>query len=92
MRLSWLHRIQIEYIFYLYLIAEMCNSFIIPICLSFVTLVFSSAIETTNAVAESYRLPNTIYPAHYKLKVLTYLDDPEHGFKFSGSVVIKVSL
>lgn len=70
----------------------MCNSLIVPICLSLVTIVFSSAIETTNAVAESYRLPNTIYPDLYKLKVLTYLDDPEHGFKFTGDVAIKVSL
>lgn len=37
-----------------------------------------------------FRLPEYIHPLHYKLRIVTHLDD-EEGFKFTGKVWIKVS-
>lgn len=42
-------------------------------------------------VYESYRLPTAITPEHYKLEVLTHLNDTE-GFVFRGSVWITVRI
>lgn len=47
---------------------------------------------TTRAVTKptpNYRLPRTIFPEHYKLNVLTHINDDE-GFKYYGDVRIKV--
>lgn len=38
-----------------------------------------------------FRLPEYIHPLHYKLRIVTHLDD-EEGFKFTGKVWIKVSM
>lgn len=45
---------------------------------------------TYGADNSSIRLPNTITPDHYKLKVLTHLNDA-HGFQYKGDVFIKVN-
>lgn len=37
-----------------------------------------------------YRLPQTVHPEHYKLEVITHLNDTNDGFRFSGRVWIKV--
>lgn len=37
-----------------------------------------------------FRLPEFVHPLHYKLRIVTHLDD-EEGFKFTGKVWIKVS-
>lgn len=49
---------------------------------------------TTRAVTKAiphYRLPRTIFPEHYKLHVLTHINDDE-GFKYYGDVRIKVNV
>lgn len=65
----------------------------------FVLLVFSwaflccAADTKDNKEASSpdvYRLPSSVLPEYYKLKVLTHLNDT-NGFKFLGNVWIKVS-
>lgn len=49
------------------------------------------AVAEEAAVAENvFRLPANIHPLHYKLRIVTHLDD-EEGFKFTGKVWIKVS-
>ncbi len=37
----------------------------------------------------SYRLPTSVRPEHYKLEVITHLGDDD-GYEFSGKVWIKV--
>ncbi|XP_077291790.1 aminopeptidase N-like [Arctopsyche grandis] len=53
-------------------------------CLCFVTflVIFGSS--------SAYRLPKSIAPEHYDLKVLTYLD-PKENFTFEGSVLIQLN-
>lgn len=47
-------------------------------------------ILCTTVFAESeYRLPKSVVPEHYDLKVLTHLD-PKENFTFFGSVKIQV--
>lgn len=49
------------------------------------------AAASTEPGAE-YRLPLTVHPEHYKLEVITHLNDSvSDGFRFSGRVWIKVS-
>lgn len=48
------------------------------------------AEEVVSSSANIFRLPENIHPLHYKLRIVTHLDD-EEGFKFTGKVWIKVS-
>lgn len=48
------------------------------------------AEETSVPVENVFRLPQNVHPLHYKLRIVTHLDD-EEGFKFTGKVWIKVS-
>lgn len=38
-----------------------------------------------------YRLPQTLIPENYKLRILTHLGPEEENFKFTGEVKIVVS-
>lgn len=55
-----------------------------------VAVTSSTKVDDTNA--DLYRLPRAVHPEHYKLKVLTHLNETNQGFKFFGKVVIRVSL
>jgi hypothetical protein len=43
------------------------------------------------SVYDSYRLPTAVTPEHYKLEVITHLNDSQ-GFLFYGSVWITVRI
>lgn len=50
----------------------------------------AAAAASTEPGAE-YRLPLTVHPEHYKLEVITHLNDSDSdGYRFSGRVWIKV--
>lgn len=49
-----------------------------------------SEIVSAPGAPNVFRLPEHIHPLHYKLRIVTHLDD-EEGFKFTGKVWIKVS-
>lgn len=40
--------------------------------------------------ADGYRLPNDVFPEHYKLEIISYLGE-EDNFNFNGKVWIQVS-
>lgn len=72
-----------------------CAAFCMLIC-AFLT---SAQVEETigEEIGDSeisavnvFRLPQNVHPLHYKLRIVTHLDD-EEGFKFTGKVWIKVS-
>lgn len=46
--------------------------------------------STPHGVKNSFRLPENIRPLHYKLDIITHLDE-NNEFKFSGRVWIDVS-
>lgn len=41
-------------------------------------------------IGAEYRLPQTVHPEHYKLEVITHLNDTNDGFRFSGRVWIRI--
>lgn len=41
--------------------------------------------------AGGYRLPDTFAPENYRLKVITFLNEDNEGFRFTGKVWISVS-
>lgn len=43
------------------------------------------------ATVHSFRLPETFVPENYRLKVITFLNEDNQGFKFQGKVWITVS-
>lgn len=51
----------------------------------------SCAIEISNARNEDVRLSMDVQPEHYKLRILTHLQD-EFAFEFMGDVLIRVML
>lgn len=40
----------------------------------------------------NYRLPKSVHPEHYRVEILTHLNDEDQGFKYYGKVWIKVSV
>lgn len=56
----------------------------LAICLLFVTVRGTSS--------SNYRLPKSIHPEHYRVEILTHLNDDDQGFKYYGKVWIKVSV
>lgn len=39
-----------------------------------------------------YRLPKTLSPTHYDIRIITHLDESIHPFRFVGEVRILVSI
>lgn len=56
----------------------------------FLCIVANNDSNKESVPPDVYRLPKSVYPDYYKLKVLTHLNDAD-GFKFYGNVWIKVS-
>lgn len=55
------------------------------------TLPPATTVTTSTEPGAEYRLPKNVHPEHYKLEVITHLNDSDSdGFRFSGRVWIKV--
>lgn len=53
--------------------------------------VVDNAIVDLPEPGAEYRLPRTVHPEHYKLEVITHLNDADDGFRFSGRVWIRIA-
>lgn len=59
----------------------------------YITLAICLLSATVQGTSSSnYRLPTSVHPEHYRVEILTHLNDDDQGFKYYGKVWIKVSV
>lgn len=59
----------------------------------YITLAICLLSVTVQGTSSSnYRLPHSVHPEHYRVEILTHLNDNDQGFTYYGKVWIKVSV